>query len=103
MGKVIRMTESQLRDMVRKALNEQPVADQEIDLHASECLQDKEKFKIINSILDSAKSNSSPVSAAFRALNSMIPGNPYAERLQKELMLLGNCIGLKGIDGDEQM
>lgn len=102
MKKVVRLTEAELARMVKNiiseqgmgSIDEQPSPNQDIDLYASECLQDKDTFKLINAILDSAKSNT-PVGAAFKALNTMIPGNPNSERLKKELMLLGNCIGLK--------
>lgn len=95
MKKVVRLTESDITRLVKKVMNEQPSPHQDIDLYAAECLQDKEKYKVINAILDSAKSNT-PVGAAFKALNTMIPANPNSERLRKELMLLGNCIGGKG-------
>lgn len=98
MKKIVRLTESQLREMVRKAINEQPVPEQDIDLYASECLQDKQKYQIINKLLDNAKSDGRPVSAAFRVINAMLPGNPYSETLMKELRLLSNCIGMKGMD-----
>lgn len=98
MKRTVRITESQLREMIRKALNEQPTPNQDIDLYASECLQDKEKYKVINTLLDNAKSDGRPVSAAFRVINAMLPGNPYSETLMKELRLLGNCMGMKGMD-----
>ena len=69
-----------------------------IDLFAKECLDDKGTYKMLNLIIDQAKKETDPETLVFTVLKNMMPKSPYYENIQREIRMLDNCVGMKGVN-----